>query len=95
MSSYFDKQINDSRAKSQARGLVKRFSHFLLYDQKNNPEFVKPNNEEQLAKIKKDAKVLSLITVDEILTTLAMLNKDKNDAVMQFYFRVNNEIHNL
>jgi hypothetical protein len=37
MSSYFDKQIDDSRAKSQARGLVKRFSHFLLYDQKTNP----------------------------------------------------------
>lgn len=95
MSDYFDKQKDNVRVKSEARGLIKRFSHFLLYDQKNNIEFIKPNNDEQLAKIKNDAKSLSLIAVDEILTTLAMLNKTKEDTVFQFYYMVIDEIKSL
>lgn len=91
MVNFYQKQDN-SIAKQQAISLIKRFTVFLTYDQKSQTKWIEPCNEEQLKVIREDAKVLATITVNEVKTTLLMLDCSIHGNIIKFYDRVLKEI---
>ena len=85
-------------AKEKAESLVLKFQIFLNYDQVSNLVFhdPSPKNSDYHERVKRDAKKLSLIAIEEIIeATKGMVDEDSGYSSDNYWNEVKKEIEKL
>ena len=82
-------------AKEKADQLIKRYSIFISMDSVYRIEWVSPVDEEANKRLLKDAKALSISTVDEITQSLRYTEAKSDSGYIGFWNNVKKELQKI